>query len=67
LLTEDNRLVGLVFAGSNTLAACNKIEQIASLLELDIPIAPVIAAVPLFLGLTMLPNLYFWLRERKII
>jgi len=59
LLEEANRLVGLIFAGSDTFAVANKASHVVELLNLDIPSVGVVkAGMPLLFGLSLLP--FIW-------
>jgi len=56
LLDEVNRLVGLIFAGSDTFTVANKASHVVELLNLDIPLVTVAKlGMPLLLGLGFLP------------
>jgi hypothetical protein len=60
LLTEDNKLVGLLFAGSTELTAFNKIENVCNLLNIDFaptPPPPREASIPALLLSTALGTL----------
>jgi len=60
LLDEANRLVGLVFSGSDTFAVANKASHVVELLNLDIPSVGVThLGFPLIFGLSLLP---FWIK-----
>lgn len=62
-LDENNRLVGLLFAGSDEFTAFNKISNVMNLLDLEMPKA-IPLGLPLLLGLTVLPGVYLWTKKR---
>ena len=58
VLTADNRIVGLLFAGSDTLTAVNKIQNVADLLNIGFVVPPVVkASMPAALGAFMLGSI----------
>jgi hypothetical protein len=57
-VNERNEVIGLGFAGSDKLSCANKIENVANLLNIEIPSVKIEMRAPILLGLALIPNLY---------
>jgi len=65
LLTKDNKLVGLLFAGSSAATVYNKIQHVFSLLDVEIPSPKPKVRWPILVGLTATPWLFRMFEKEK--
>jgi hypothetical protein len=62
-LSDDNRIMGLGFAGSTTFSIANKIQHVFDLLDLELPVPVARAGVPMLLTLAAVPLVYTILKR----